>query len=30
VDCGGGNDRAVIGSSDTATNCETVVVRDPA
>ena len=30
VDCGGGNDRAVIGSSDTAISCETVVVRDPA
>jgi Ca2+-binding RTX toxin-like protein len=30
VDCGGGNDRAIIGSSDTATGCETVVVRDPA
>lgn len=29
VDCGGGNDRAVIGSSDTATGCETVIVRDP-
>ena len=30
VDCGDGNDRAIIGSSDTATGCETVVVRDPA
>ena len=29
VDCGGGNDRAVIGSSDTATRCETVIIRDP-
>lgn len=29
VDCGGGDDRAVIGSTDTATRCETVVVRDP-
>ena len=29
VDCGSGDDRAVIGSTDTATRCETVVVRDP-
>lgn len=29
VDCGGGDDRAVIGSTDTATRCETVIVRDP-
>jgi hypothetical protein len=29
VDCGGGDDRAVIGSSDIATGCETLVVRDP-
>ena len=29
VDCGGGDDKAVIGSTDTATRCETVVVRDP-
>ncbi len=29
VDCGDGEDRAVIGSTDTATSCETVVVRDP-
>jgi len=30
VDCGSGNDRAVIGSTDSASGCETVVVRDPA
>jgi beta-lactamase regulating signal transducer with metallopeptidase domain len=29
VDCGSGDDRAVIDSTDTATRCETVVVRDP-
>jgi hypothetical protein len=29
VDCGGGNDRAVVGRSDTTTRCETVIVRDP-
>jgi hypothetical protein len=29
VDCGGGHDKAVIGSTDKATRCETVVVRDP-
>lgn len=29
VDCGGGDDRAIIGSSDSTTGCETVVVRDP-
>jgi beta-lactamase regulating signal transducer with metallopeptidase domain len=30
VDCGSGRDRAVIDSTDSATRCETVVVRDPA
>ncbi len=30
VDCGSGDDRAVIGSTDIASDCETVVVRDPA
>ena len=30
VDCGSGDDRAVIGSTDSASGCETVVVRDPA
>jgi beta-lactamase regulating signal transducer with metallopeptidase domain len=30
IDCGVGDDRAVIDSTDTAKHCETVVVRDPA
>jgi len=30
VDCGGGDDHAVIGSTDTATDCETVIIKDPA
>jgi len=29
VDCGGGEDKAVIDSTDEATRCETVVVREP-
>jgi beta-lactamase regulating signal transducer with metallopeptidase domain len=29
VDCGGGDDHAVIGSTDTATDCETVTIKDP-
>ena len=30
VDCGSGDDHAVIDSTDAATRCESVVVRDPA